>query len=194
MMEETVRAFTTARLLTTNIVSGIATVEVSHEAVIREWIRLAEWLDGAREDVHLQRTLSDAVAAWKQSGRPRDRLYRGSQLKEARAWARRNTPSGNEVAFLQASVASKTRLLISLIALVLLVVSSLGGTSWILTHQPEPPDPTRVSTLQDTSMPGSLRYAVDDAPPSSKITFDTSLHGIILLTRGALNIAKNLTI
>jgi transcriptional regulator with XRE-family HTH domain len=194
ILAEVIRAFTTARLLTTNTISGVATVEVSHEAVIREWTRLADWLDEAREDVHLQRTISEDVAAWEQSGRSRDRLYRGSQLKEARAWAVRNIPSGYEEAFLQASVASRARFLISVIAVVLIVVSSVGGTSWILTHQPIPLDPTRVSTLLDNGKPGSLRYAVDDAPPSSKITFDTSLHGIILLTNGDLNIAKDLTI
>jgi transcriptional regulator with XRE-family HTH domain len=195
IMEEVTRAFTTARLLTTDTVSGVATVEVSHEAVIREWKRLADWLGETREDVHLQQAISEDVAVWEQTGRHRDRLYRGSQLKEARAWARRNTPSGNEVAFLQASVASRTRFLISVIAVLLIVVSSMGGTSWILTHQPpQPPDPTRVIALQDNSRPGSLRYAVDDAPSGSIITFDTSLHGIILLTSGELNIAKDLTI
>jgi hypothetical protein len=47
IIDEVVRAFTTARLLTTNTVSGVATVEVSHEAVIREWRRLSDWLDEA---------------------------------------------------------------------------------------------------------------------------------------------------
>src|SRR5438105_1468175 len=91
ILEEVTRAFTAARLLTTNTVSGVATVEVSHEAVIREWTRLSDWLDEAREDVHHQQTISEDATEWEQHGKPRDRLYRGTQLKDAKMWARRNT-------------------------------------------------------------------------------------------------------
>ncbi|HEY6285402.1 MAG TPA: choice-of-anchor Q domain-containing protein, partial [Ktedonobacteraceae bacterium] len=186
------RAFTAARLLTTNTASGIATVEVSHEAVIREWTRLTGWLDEAREDVHLQRAISEDVAAWEQSGRSRDRLYRGSQLKEARAWVKRNIPSANEVAFLHTSVVSRVRFFVSMIALLLILVSSMGGAIWVLTHQP--PDPTFVSNLLDNDKPGSLRHAIDAAASRSTIMISASLHGTILLTVGDLNIAKDLSI
>ena len=192
ILEEVTRAFTAARLLTTNTASGIATVEVSHEAVIREWTRLTEWLDEAREDVHLQQAISEDVAAWEQSGRSRDRLYRGSQLKEARAWVKRNIPSANEVAFLHASVVSRVRFFVSMIALLLIIASSMGGAIWVFTHQP--PDPTFVSNLQDNDEPGSLRHAIDAAPPRSTIMISASLHGTILLTVGDLNIAKDLSI
>jgi hypothetical protein len=192
ILEEVTRAFTAARLLTTNTASGIATVEVSHEAVIREWTRLTEWLDEAREDVHLQRAISEDVAAWEQSSRSRDRLYRGSQLKEARAWVKRNIPSANEVAFLHASDVSRVRFFVSMIALLLIIVSSMGGAIWVFTHQS--PDPTFVSNLQDNDEPGSLRHAIDAAAPRSTITFSASLHGTILLTVGDLNIAKDLSI
>ncbi len=195
LLQEVVDAFIAARLLTTSEIAGTTTIEVSHEALIREWPRLANWLHEAREDIRLQQTISEDAAEWEQHNKPGDRLYRGTQLKEAQAWAMRNTPSGNEVAFLHSSATSRVRALVSVIMVVLLVVSSMGVASWILTHQPvTPPDPTRVSTLQDSGGPGSLRYAVDDAPPGSKITFDKSLHGIMMLTSGELNIAKDLTI
>ncbi len=100
-MRETLEAFIRARLLTTNQVAGKTTVEVSHEALIREWIRLAEWLREARGDILFQRSLSEAVAEWEQGKRPRERLYRGARLKEAQGWARRNRPSEQEEAFLQ---------------------------------------------------------------------------------------------
>jgi len=74
IMEEVTRTFTAARLLTTNTVAGVATVEVSHEAVIREWTRLSDWLDEAREDVHRQQSVSEAAAEWARHGKPRDRL------------------------------------------------------------------------------------------------------------------------
>src|SRR5207248_11437278 len=41
LLRETIDAFIAARLLTTDEVSGITTIELSHEALIREWPRLA---------------------------------------------------------------------------------------------------------------------------------------------------------
>ncbi len=178
--------------MTTNEVAGTTTIEVSHEALIREWPRLLDWLREGREDIDLQQAVSQDVAEWEQRGKPRDRLYRGSQLKEARAWAKRNFPSTNEVAFLHASVASRVRFLVSIIAILLIIASLMGGASWVLTHQS--PDPTFVSNLQDNDEPGSLRHAIDAALPKSTITFSASLRGTILLTRGDLTIAKDLII
>jgi hypothetical protein len=39
-----------------------ATVEVAHEAILREWGRLREWLAESRADVRLQRQLALAAA------------------------------------------------------------------------------------------------------------------------------------
>jgi energy-coupling factor transporter ATP-binding protein EcfA2 len=192
LLQEVADTFITARLLTANEVAGAATIEVSHEALIREWPRLLDWLREGREDIDLQQAVSQDVAEWEQRGKPEDRLYRGSQLKEARAWAKRNIPSRNEVAFLHASVASRMRFLVSMIAVLLIIVSSIGAASWVLTHQS--PDPTFVSNLQDNDEPGSLRHAIDAALPKSTITFSASLRGTILLTSGNLTIAKDLII
>jgi hypothetical protein len=82
---------------------------VSHEALIREWARLASWLREARDDIALQHTLSADVSDWLQRGRPVDRLYRGTRLTETQAWAERNLPSEREVTFLQASAAEHQR-------------------------------------------------------------------------------------
>ncbi|MBV9229230.1 MAG: TIR domain-containing protein, partial [Chloroflexi bacterium] len=103
LLQETADAFIAARLLTTNEVAGITTLEVSHEALIREWPRLIGWLREARDDITLQQSISEDAADWVRRGGPADRLYRGSQLVEAHAWAERNVPSRDEVAFLQAS-------------------------------------------------------------------------------------------
>ncbi|MDX2141691.1 MAG: TIR domain-containing protein [Chloroflexota bacterium] len=92
------KAFIDARLLT----SDKDTLEVSHEALIREWARLGDWLRGAREDVRLQREVSNDTAEWLRRGKPIDRLYRGVVQRDALDWAARNVPSADEVAFLQA--------------------------------------------------------------------------------------------
>ena len=126
LLRETIDAFIAVRLLTTNEVAGTTTIEVSHEALIREWTRFSGWLLEARQDIFLQQAISKDVAEWDRRGKPRDRLYRGSQLKEAQAWARRSTPSGNETAYLHACAAYQTRSRVSTTALVLLLVLMIG--------------------------------------------------------------------
>src|SRR6266566_2725251 len=193
LLQEVVDAFIAVRLLTANEVAGTTTIEVSHEALIREWPRLAGWLREAREDIHLQQNISKDVAEWEQRNKPLDRLYRGSQLKEAQAWARRNIPSGNEVAFLRAGAARRMRSVANVTVIVLLLLTATGVAGWLSDRLLSLPDPTHVTTLNDAG-PGSLRNAIDEASPKSTISFDTSLRGTILLTSNDLNIAKNLTI
>ncbi|TME05606.1 MAG: TIR domain-containing protein, partial [Chloroflexi bacterium] len=192
-MQETLEAFIRARLLTTNQISGKTTIEVSHEALIREWKRLAEWLREARDDILFQQSLSEDSAEWEQRKRPRDRLYRGVQLKEALTWARRNRPSEQEVVFLRASAIQRTLLRMGVIAVVLLLLSLTGIAGGLIATRP--PDPTVVTTLQD-NVNGSLRYCIENAPSESTIRFAQSLRGTVKLTAGILVFAggKRLTI
>src|SRR6266496_1709744 len=104
-LREVVKIFTTARLLVTNT----STVEVSHEALMREWKLLADWIHEAREDIQQRKAISEDATEWKRRGYPLDRLYRGSQLSEALAWRERNSPSIDEDAFLSASIAERDR-------------------------------------------------------------------------------------
>ncbi len=135
VLRETIDAFIAARLLTTNEVGGTTTIEVSHEALIREWKRLAEWMREARQDINLQQAISKDAAEWEQRGLLRDRLYRGSQLEEAKAWASRNLPSKQETAFLNASATQRVRNIVSILVVVLVVVGLVGIAGWLLTHQ-----------------------------------------------------------
>jgi transcriptional regulator with XRE-family HTH domain len=188
-IRQVVDAFVAARLLTTNHLGGITAVEVSHEALIRAWSRLSTWLREVREDIHLQHTISQDVARWQQRGKPQDRLYHGSQLKEAKAWASRNVPSQNEVAFLQASMHRAIQSMVIVLVVALLLLSTTGVAGWFLTHQPF--DSTRVTTLADAG-PGSLRSAIDTASAGRTITFDPRLRGTIWLTSGNLTFGKPL--
>lgn len=191
LMRETIDRFVTARLLTASEVGGITTIEVGHEAVIREWPRLAGWLREAREDIQIQQTLSADVARWEQHHHPKERLYRGTQFKEAQAWAKRNQPSEREAAFLRASTAWRSMVLVRFAVVALLLVSSMsiaGRAIWQSTHQP---DPTLVTRLQDSStLEGSLRWCIDHAREGSTIHFDSSMRGIIELTEGSLVVAN----
>ena len=190
LLEEVSEAFISARLLTSTTVFGKAVLEVSHEALIREWPRLANWLQDAREDIRLQQTISDNATSWQEKGKSRDRLYRGHQLVEARAWAKRNTPSRDELAFLRASQRRRLQFGISMLTIVLVLLASVGLAGWLSLHLP--PDSTQVTTLQDNTT-GSLRWAIANAPAGSTITFDASLHGTLRLTEW-LRINKPLSI
>lgn len=76
---------------------------------------------------------------------------------------------------------------------VLLLLSTTSVAGWTVLHQPQPPDPTHVTTLADSGL-GSLRWAIENAPNGSTITFAPRLRGTILLTGGDLQFVKNLTL
>lgn len=191
-LHETIEAFIGARLLTTSAQASVPSVEVSHEMLIREWGRLANWLHEAREDIRLQQSLSEDAAAWQRKKKQRDRLYRGSQLQEAQAWARRNTASGSESAFLRASAGYSLWLLARVICLVVLLIATSGFAVWAMARLFS--TATTVTTLDDSGA-GSLREVLSTAKPGSTVTFDSALDdGTINLTQGDLNIVQSLSI
>ncbi len=176
LMQETIDALVNARLLTINgnkhaetvtsesnqkaLISTRAkttTIEVSHEALITEWPLLKSWVSEARKDLPLQHAIREDAADWEQNNRPADRLYRGTQLKEARAWATRNIASRQEQAFLRASATRRVRSVMMVLVVLLLVVASSGIAGWLALHQP--PDP-RYVTNADNDGVGSLRWAI----------------------------------
>jgi energy-coupling factor transporter ATP-binding protein EcfA2 len=61
-------------------------VEVAHEALIRTWPRLRQWVDANREKLRARAAIVQAKAAWDEHGRREDLLLpRGFQLERARA-------------------------------------------------------------------------------------------------------------
>jgi hypothetical protein len=105
LMRETMDHFINARLLTTNKVAtnkieeDAATIEISHEALIRKWPRCTEWVQSIRDNFSFQRD----VIQWEQAGRPAERLYRGSQLKATKKRAAHNILNEQEIRFLHMS-------------------------------------------------------------------------------------------
>ncbi|MGB9358960.1 MAG: BTAD domain-containing putative transcriptional regulator [Acidimicrobiia bacterium] len=79
--EKVMAAFADHRLLTFDRAStGEPTVEVAHEALLREWPRLAGWVDQARESINRHRRLAAAAADWEDHDRSDDYLLTGSRL------------------------------------------------------------------------------------------------------------------
>ena len=81
--------FGTRRLLSfdRDAVSGTATVQVAHDALLTRWPRLAAWIEDARDDLRTRRRLADAAADWVGSGRDPGFLLAGSRLGRYAAWA-----------------------------------------------------------------------------------------------------------
>lgn len=66
-----------------------ATVEVAHEALLREWSRLRGWIELRREDLLLHRRLTQSMREWEESGRDPAFLLRGGRFDFHASWAER---------------------------------------------------------------------------------------------------------
>jgi conflict system STAND superfamily ATPase/TIR domain-containing protein len=102
---------TNARLLTTSDEPGGEVVDVAHEALIRSWPRLHQWIEEDPAGLRVHRRLTETANAWAASGKDPSDLYRGARLDEALKWASRDPEdvSESERAFLDASVAQRDR-------------------------------------------------------------------------------------
>ncbi len=87
------------------------TVEVAHEALLREWPRLRAWLADDAEGRRLHQHLIHAASEWEGSGRDPAELYRGARLASALDWAATNDQQLNELerGFLDESRAASER-------------------------------------------------------------------------------------
>jgi WD40 repeat protein/serine/threonine protein kinase len=112
-MKQVIDAFSSYRLLTLDRdpVTRTPTVEVAHEALIREWGRLREWLDTSRSDVRLQRLLAVAATEWHESNQDQSFLLRGGRLLQFEEWYATSTISmtPEERRFLEASIKERER-------------------------------------------------------------------------------------
>jgi hypothetical protein len=138
-VEAIVRELADARLLTTGKSErGDEIVDVSHEALIRGWPRLRNWVDEDRAALRIHRRLTEAANEWAQHSRDESYLYRGARLAEAEKWAETHAHDMNplEREFLEASVnlrkaerrAHRRRLALrgALVGLALLLLASVG--------------------------------------------------------------------
>lgn len=98
---------TDARLVTTGTLEPGDTrvVEVAHEALIREWPTLRDWLNQNRQGLILHRQLTEDTNDWLKLGRDTGALYRGVRLKQTLEWVKTNADliSLAEQEFLDAS-------------------------------------------------------------------------------------------
>lgn len=85
---ESIDEFVGARLLVSDNdpETHTPTIEVAHEALLRGWPRLSEWIDTYREELLLRDRLQMAVTEWAESGESDDQLLVGGRLHQHENW------------------------------------------------------------------------------------------------------------
>jgi WD40 repeat protein/class 3 adenylate cyclase len=92
-VEAVLARFTRDRLLT----ASDGTVEVAHEALIREWPRLRAWLEEDVQGRQVRSHITQAATQWAERGRDQAELYRGTRLSVTLDWAARHGRELNEL-------------------------------------------------------------------------------------------------
>jgi Novel STAND NTPase 1/Protein kinase domain/AAA ATPase domain len=72
-------------------------LEVAHEALLREWPRLREWLEEDAEGRRLHGHVIRAAREWNEAGRDAAEVYRGARLAAALDWAALHDSELNEL-------------------------------------------------------------------------------------------------
>ena len=87
------------------------TVEIAHEALIRRWAKMREWLNESRDHLRIQHQLTSATEEWQQVNRDASYLPSGARLTQFEEIARLKTIAlnQNETDYLQAGVARRNR-------------------------------------------------------------------------------------
>ena len=129
-----VKTLADERLLVTSQLAGSAeeTIEVSHEALIRHWERLKQWVEADRRFLAWQLRLNAAVREWEGNKRSSDLLLRGIPLTESVDWLKKKPDylSPLEREFVTVSKNRKKRNLISAATIAGLVLILIGVLSW----------------------------------------------------------------
>ncbi|MBZ0303021.1 MAG: WD40 repeat domain-containing protein, partial [Anaerolineae bacterium] len=113
LLTSVIDQFDRSRLLTFDHdpITRKRTVEVAHEALIREWSRLQGWLAASRDDLVIYRRLQTASAEWLRSGSDASYLASGARLHQFESWQTETDLAlgQQETDYLRASIAERER-------------------------------------------------------------------------------------
>jgi WD40 repeat protein/tRNA A-37 threonylcarbamoyl transferase component Bud32 len=76
---------------------GDGTVEVAHEALLREWPRLRDWIQEDSQGRSLRRHITEAATEWDAAGHDEGALYRGARLAAALDYTAEHSAELNEL-------------------------------------------------------------------------------------------------
>ncbi|MDQ3576116.1 MAG: helix-turn-helix domain-containing protein [Actinomycetota bacterium] len=124
------------------IVLGRDDIQLTHEALIRHWPRLRQWLTEDREGLRIHRDLTDAARIWHTEQHHPTTLYRGPRFTRTQQWADENLEllTAQETAFLAESAAvqagekqaaerrhrKRRQLITALVAVAVLTAATIG--------------------------------------------------------------------
>ena len=173
-----------------------ASAQIAHEALLRAWPRLREWIRQDRDWLSARQSLTEAAREWAQEGRDPSGLYQGRRLAAARAALedRRAELSAAETEFLDTSTrheqAGRRRRIqrVLAVSLAVLLVAVGGATAYVVK--------IRESNAQRTQVVTSQRLAaqsIEALNGAGSSPYDADLHALAgwgllqnSLTRGAL--------
>lgn len=83
---ELVKALVEARLFVSDLSGDTPSFGVAHDALLRRWVRVVEWIEQHRAALQLHSRVNIQAERWQHSGRARDLLLpRGAQVNQARS-------------------------------------------------------------------------------------------------------------
>lgn len=113
VMQDVIDLFGKFRLLTfdRDRATRTPTIEVAHEALIRQWQRLRGWLQDNRENLRVQRRLTASADEWLNAGKEASFLASGTRLDQFEGWAKETdlALTGDEFSYLDASLAERVK-------------------------------------------------------------------------------------
>lgn len=113
-IQEVIDTFAKYRLLTLDRdpITRNPTVEVAHEALIRQWQLLRQWLDTNRDGLRVQRRVAAATTEWQNMGRDNSFLASGMRLHQFEEWLQSTelATTESERDYIQQSMMERDRL------------------------------------------------------------------------------------
>ena len=106
-----IKALADARLITTQQSADTAYAEVSHEALIRHWGKLREWIEENREQIRTRNQISADAKQWEKHQYNPDWLRSGTPLSIAEDWLNKYQSDANELEtkYIQAGIEARDK-------------------------------------------------------------------------------------
>jgi len=118
-------------------------LEVSHEALIREWPELRKWVDDSRDELQFERRVFEATAEWEKGEKDVGLLWSGTRLARASEWSQKHEievppkvraflDACRQQARLEARKAKRLRALVLALAsaVLVMVIGFMGWTTY----------------------------------------------------------------
>jgi WD40 repeat protein/DNA-binding SARP family transcriptional activator len=185
---------------------GLETVEIIHEALIKEWDCLRDWVDADRAFRVWQEQMRTELHQWEDSNRDKDALLRGVSLSKAENWLieRPNDLSAAEREFIQASLHAqqerqkvenvrqererslerRSRVFLQVLVVVLLLATSIS-VGFALVARREARQANEAASL---SLAANARQALNDKDTTSALMLALAANRIEQPPRGSQRI------